>query len=181
MLGNEVFFETHIFNEISAVQRGHKDSLVMPFYPVGKQKSHWRCLFHRRPHSLAHNPYPTYAREWGLLWNSHLQWDFRCSKRTQRHGQTSLWLSYPSPARLLNKQMEYRERVRREPDLYIPSNIKTIFIRSLLNTIAESDPVKDIAEQVFDWVTLPPPVFWTNRWSIEREWGENQIYISQVI
>ena len=25
MLGNEVFFETHIFNEISAVQRGHKD------------------------------------------------------------------------------------------------------------------------------------------------------------
>ena len=107
-------------------------------------KSHWRCLFQRRPYSLAHNPYPTYAREWGLLWNSHLQWDFRCSKRTQRHGQTSLWLSYPSPARLLNKQMEYRERVRREPDLYIPSTIKTIIIGSLSNTIAESDPVIDL-------------------------------------
>ena len=52
--------------------------------------------------------------EWGLLWNSHLQWDFRCSKRTQRHGQTSLWLSYPSPARVLNKQMEYGESQREE-------------------------------------------------------------------
>ena len=131
-----------------------------------QQKSHWRCAFQRRPHSLAHNPYPTYAREWGLLWNSHLQWDFRCSKRTQRHGQTSLWLSYPSPARLLNKQMEYRERVKREPDLYIPSTIKTIFIRSLLITIAELDPAIDLhscsfiipANYVLEWMGLN--IFW---------------------
>ena len=52
--------------------------------------------------------------------------------------------------------------MRREPDLYIPSTIKTIFIRSLLITIAELDPAIDLhscsfiipANYMLEWMGL---------------------------